>query len=150
MKRKDLLLAMVLGLVMLLAFSASAVSPPTWIKDSVNGEDPATKMTLFTWEWASPILQLEGGSVSMGIRVYYTDYGRQVRELPNVKEVLYIVQMNLSTNQYRFYSIDHWDFNNNKIYSSEEFPNGEEWLTPKPGSMAERWMEVARTAPKSR
>ena len=145
---------LIIGLAILLAIgltsTASTSIATEWVKDSVVAMENGQKT--YDWHWLSPILQSNTKSnlVSMAISVNYTDYGRALKDLPsNIKRTVYILEIDLEANKYRFFSADYFDFNNNKVLSSKEYPQGTEWITAMPGTMAERWLEVARSAPKT-
>jgi hypothetical protein len=154
MKKLSLVLSVVLGLVMLLSISAISVEPGTvpgvWIKDTICGVVNGQKT--YDWYWVSPVTQPNSAApewIIMDINCAWTDYGHQNSNIPaGVHDTSYRLEINLNTNQYREVSLWHFDFNHN-VVSQTDFPFGDQMVTPQAGSMAQRWIDVARTAPKS-
>ena len=144
MKRKLFLIGAFLLLLFLVGISQA--QNITWYK---GGYAQERGQKLYDWYWGSPAQELPSGNVGMGVKLYWTDAGRRSHDInPRVKFTLYTTAYNIERNQYLHYSVDHFDFNNEHVYTSDPFPFGREWKDAKPGSMAEVWIEKAAEAPR--
>jgi len=129
--------------------TASAEAYGTWVKDEMVCAE--NDNIIYEWYWMSPVIQVDANTLAMLISCHYTEYGRKIRNFPepNVRRTAYVVEINLVTNQFRYYAYDRYDVNNKKVFSSTNYPYGLKWMDTISGSMAERWVEVATTAPRT-
>ncbi len=114
---------------------------PSWLKwvlDSTIAIGDRAKM--YEWRYATDVEPLTDGSFGMAIVQTFTGAGVQTYK-PTSANQRNLLQINPETRQYRIYSVEDLDVRW-KALSVSFYPQGQTWITPATGSLAERWVEV--------
>jgi hypothetical protein len=114
---------------------------PTWLKwvlDTAIVVSDKAKMS--EWRYATEVEPLTDGTFGMAIIQTFTNAGLQMYK-PSSAIQRNVIQINPTTRQYRIYSVEdldaHWKTLRVTFYNS-----GRAWITPRIGSIDERWVDV--------
>jgi hypothetical protein len=140
----------ILALFVLATLSQAEKSPLgseeyTWHKGPYYATRDGKKT--YDFYWAEPVKVLSTGNIGMAVALFWTDFGKQVNGVPEGTELtIYVLEVDLTKNQFRYFSELHRD-SNNKIIGDRIWPKGKDtWFSSAPGTIGEAWLEIARKA----